>query len=142
MEPEMGRMTKRKIATYFSTLFLAAAFTVASYLYAPPWVIAAAAIVLATTLFPIVFDYSRTPKPFRAMANEIRAAHARSATHPILLKFYNDGINRTQRVLEDVIKGRFQFQVSELPDMSAHAVSLIDERCTLIGLHPVPQTPS
>jgi hypothetical protein len=52
--------------------------------------------------------------------------------HPILLQYYRDGVTRTAHELESVISGRFSFQIWQVPELSVHAMNLVDKRCTLM----------
>ena len=100
--------------------------------YAPRWVIAAALSVIAAALLPLGLEWITTPRPFRKFASVIRSANDQAESHPLLMRYYADTVDRTERDLRSILRGRFEFQVSEIPLMSAFAVSLIDERCTLL----------
>lgn len=125
-------MVGKKTITNIFVIAISLALAVLGGLFAPAWLIAAALALTATTLLPLGVDWVLTPKPFRGLTGIIRQADEKAKLHPLLKQHYDDTIERTEKDLKSILTGRFEFKVSEIPPMSAYAVSLVDERCTLL----------
>lgn len=125
-------MLGKKAITNIAVISVSLALAVLGAMFAPAWLIAAALAVMATALLPLGVDWLQTPKPFRGLTGIIRQADDKASLHPLLKQHYDDTIERTEKDLRSILRGRFDFKVTEIPPMSAYAVSLVDERCTLM----------
>lgn len=87
--------------------------------------------VYVTVVFAFLIDHRRVPSAYIYTRQLHFEAKRRADSHPILLKRYNDGVHETESLLRDIINSQFEYDVTEVPDMSIYAMEITDGRCLL-----------
>ena len=125
-------MKKKKKIIYIIISFITFILAVIGVKYSPDWLIVASLTVIIGLLATIIINLLWTPKPFRALKKKINTANELSVLHPILKQFYSNAIGRIDLDLDQVIKGKFRFQITEVPDISITAMELVNKKCALM----------
>ena len=125
-------MTKKKKTIYIIISLITFVLAAIGVKYSPDWLIVASLTVMIGLLGTIIINLLWTPKPFRALKKKINTANELSVLHPILKQFYSNAIGRIDLDLDQVIKGKFKFQITEVPDISITAMEMVNKKCTLM----------
>lgn len=96
------------------------------------WLIGSSLTVIVACLGVILTNLYWFPKSYNKIRIKVAKADVVAQKHPILAKYFSDGISNTEKELESIIRGRFNFQVTEVPEMSNYAMSIVDKKCILI----------
>ncbi|HMG79664.1 MAG TPA: class I SAM-dependent methyltransferase [Xanthobacteraceae bacterium] len=121
-----------KRATFIITVLIVPfALVVVEYRTGETWLIVGLLFVIVSVLTAFAVEHNFTPPPYRQLRKKHATARSKARDNPILQKYYDDGVARTEKELDDVINERFIFVVSQVPEMSVYAMQLVDNRCVL-----------
>src|SRR5690348_12796585 len=126
----LKKLTFRRIIIII-TVLLPFVFVVVESLLGRDWLLVALLSVIVAMLGTILADHYIVPAPYRKIRRKLSDASNKATEHPMLLQYYNDGIVRTEREMDNILTGKFNFTVLEVPEMSIHAMNLVDKKCIL-----------
>jgi hypothetical protein len=126
----LKKLTFRRIIIII-TILLPFVFVVVESLLGRDWLLVALLSVIVAMLGTILADHYIVPTPYRKIRRKLSDAGNKAIEHPMLLQYYHDGIVRTEREMDNILTGKFNFTVLEVPEMSIHAMTLVDKKCIL-----------
>lgn len=87
--------------------------------------------VYVAILFAFLMDHHTVPSAYLNTRKLHSDARKQSERHPILMRRYLDGVSDTEHLLREIIDEQFEYNVTEVPDMSIFAMDIVDGRCLL-----------
>jgi hypothetical protein len=87
--------------------------------------------VYVAVLFAFLIDHHRVPTAYLKLRKLHAEAKKKAASHPVLLRRYQDSISTTKTDLEEIISENFEFDVSDVPETSIFAMDTVDNICYL-----------
>lgn len=104
---------------------------VVDHTFGTEWLTAILLTIYVTLLFELLIDRKKVPPAYLGMRRLHAEALEHAGAHPILTRRYEDGIMETDHLLNDIIKGHFEYNVTEVPEMSIVAMESVDDYCLL-----------
>ncbi len=121
----------RPVVYVVAVLIVPFVLVVIEYQSGETWLLVGLLFVIVSTLTAFAVEHHLTPAPYRRLRKKHANARSKARDNPMLQRYYDDGVLRTEKELDDVINERFAFVVSQVPEMSVYAMQTVDCRCIL-----------
>jgi hypothetical protein len=77
-------------------------------------------------------DYIFSPEDLRPLKGTFKSASKKAQQHIVLRKLYEDAKVNLKKNLENIIDGYFEFQITDVPNISEYAIQIVDRKCILL----------
>src|SRR3954453_14129757 len=119
----------KRVIYAVTILLLPFLFVAVEYKMGESWLVIGLLFVIVSMLTGFAVDHNIVPAAYRRLRKKHADAFRRAKAHPVLWRYYTDGIARTEHELDSIIGGKFSFLVHQVPEMSIRAMQLVDQRC-------------